>query len=231
MNNLKRMSVFLMFVAAALLLGACAETKRARSVEPTGFFVDHSMLQEGEKDETLLRYVNPRADIGGYTKIMLDPTLIQKPDGASEAQLADLQKLATNFYYHMSKELGKDYRIVKSPEPGAIRIQAAITGARKSFVVGDTLSSVVPVGIGVSLAKDFITGKPMAVGETSMEVKATDAQTGELLGAAIDRRVGGKSFKGKFDSWSHANASVEYWAKRFRHFLCMERGGIECEMP
>jgi hypothetical protein len=112
-----------------------------------------------------------------------------------------------------------------------MRIQAAITGAKKANVVTNTVSSVLPIGMGVSVASDFVTGKPTGVGEASMEIKVTDASTGELLGMAADRRVGGKSPEGIVDTWHDANAALEYWAKRLRYFLCEERGGIGCIEP
>jgi len=231
MKSLKKVSVLLMFVAVAFLLGGCAETKQARSVEPTGFLVDYSILQKGEKDEALLVYRNPDAEINRYSKVLLDSVMMGRPEDATEKQLEDLQKLANNWYVYSVRELQKDYSVVKAPEPGTMRIQAAIADPAKSVVAGDFLSSVVPVGIAASVAKDFATGKPLAVGEITMEIKVTDATTGELLGAMVDKRVGGKSFTGKCDSWSHANAALEYWAKRLRYALCMERGGIACEKP
>ncbi|GAB4343875.1 MAG: DUF3313 domain-containing protein [Candidatus Abyssubacteria bacterium] len=232
MRSWKEVGVLVVaFVVVASLLGGCASSKQARSVETKGFLVDHSMLQKGKDDQALLRYRNPKADIAGYTKIMLDPVLIAKPDKATQEQMADLQKLATNYYVYLSRELGKDYSMVRTPEPGTMRIQAAITGAEKSNVVTNTLSSVVPIGMGVSLAKDFATGKPVGVGEATAEMKITDASTGELIGAAVDRRVGGKNPDGIIDTWADANAAMEYWAKRLRYVLCLERGGIDCVAP
>ena len=42
------------------------------------------------------------------------------------------------------------------------------------------------------------------------EGKITDAETGTLLSAAMDKRVGGKTFK-DFDIWSDVRAAVDYW--------------------
>ncbi|HSA77802.1 MAG TPA: DUF3313 family protein, partial [Nitrospirota bacterium] len=61
--------------------------------------------------------------------------------------------------------------------------------------------------------------------------KITDAMTGELLGAAMDRRVGGKDVKGVFDSWHNADAALKYWAQRTRYALCMGRDGSDCVKP
>jgi hypothetical protein len=112
-----------------------------------------------------------------------------------------------------------------------LRVQAVITGAGKSGPVRELVTSVIPIGIGVSVTKNFATGKPVGVGEMSMEMKVTDASTGELLGAAVDRRVGRKGVEGIFDTWDDADAAMQYWAKRLGYVLCLERGGIGCEKP
>ena len=232
MGKTKRIcAVVAFFSVVALLFGGCASSKQARSAETKGYLVDYSMLQKGKEDQALLRYRNPSADIRGYSKLMLDPVLIARPDDATHEQLADLQKLATNYYVYLSRELGKDYTLVSSPAPGTLRVQAAIAGAQKSNAVTNTMSSVVPIGMAVSLAKDFATGKPVGVGEATTEMKITDAMTGELLGAAVDRRVGGKNPEGITDEWSNADSAMEFWAKRLRYALCIERGGIDCVAP
>ena len=230
---MKRLSLGLAFavVASLLLITGCASSKQARSVEHEGYLVDHSILVKGEKGEALLRYPNPDRDLESYNKIMLDPILFSQPDNASPAQLADLQKLANNFYTYLYQELEKDYTMVRAAEPGAMRIQIAILNAQKSNVVTNTVSSVSPIGMGVSVTKDFVTGKSVGVGEITAELKATDAVTGELLGAAVDRRVGGKNPNSIIDTWADANAAMEYWAKRLSHTLCFERGDTECVMP
>ena len=43
-----------------------------------------------------------------------------------------------------------------------------------------------------SMLKNVATGKPAFTGEAVIEAKVTDAQTGEVLRAAVDRRVGTK---------------------------------------
>ena len=117
------------------------------------------------------------------------------------------------------------------PLPGTIRIQMGIIDADHSKPVRNVLSSVMPIGIGVSLVKYAATGKPSAVGEITGEFKISDAMTGELLGAAIDKRVGGKDLKGIVDTWHNADAALQYWAQRARYVLCTGRGGTDCVKP
>ncbi|MGH8517645.1 MAG: DUF3313 family protein [Panacagrimonas sp.] len=67
--------------------------------------------------------------------------------------------------------------------------------------------------------------------EASAEFKITDAQTGELLGAGVDRRAGGKTLKKGFSSWADVEGAFQYWAERLRYRLCKERGGADCVAP
>jgi len=97
--------------------------------------------------------------------------------------------------------------------------------------VRNTLSSVMPIGIGLSVVKYAATGKQSGVGEITMEMKITDAVSGELLGAALDRRVGGKTPTGIVDTWYNADEGLKYWAKRLSFALCDMRGGTNCVKP
>ena len=62
------------------------------------------------------------------------------------------------------------------------------------------------------------------------EGKITDAETGTLLSAAMDKRVGGKTFK-DFDIWSDVRAAVDYWVKLIVFRLCLLRGESVCKPP
>jgi hypothetical protein len=62
-------------------------------------------------------------------------------------------------------------------------------------------------------------------------MKITDASTGELLGAALDRRVGGKELSKLWSDWHNADDALQYWAKRLRFALCEMRGAANCVKP
>jgi hypothetical protein len=88
-----------------------------------------------------------------------------------------------------------------------------------------------PIGIGLSAVKYAVTGKPSGVGEITMEMKITDATSGQLLGAALDRRVGGKTPSGIVDTWYNADEALKYWSKRLAYVLCNMRIGNNCVSP
>ena len=86
-------------------------------------------------------------------------------------------------------------------------------------------------GIGVSILKYGATGKQSGVGEITAELKVTDAMTGQLIGAAYDRRVGGKAAQGIWDTWYNADQALQYWAKKCAWFVCDAKGGTNCVKP
>lgn len=215
------------------ICSGCASSKRAKSVEYSGFLGDevYARLQKGKDDQALLVYRNEEVDPTKYSKIMIDSVSFYTPGNASPEELADLKHLSNNFYQYLKEELEKDTPIVTISEPGTVRYQVAITSAEGSNHLLEMMSFIPPYGLGLSLGKNFITGKPTGVGDISMEIKATDAQTGELLGAAVDRRVGEKNLSGIGDTWDDADDAMRFWAKRLRYVNCMNAGKTNCVKP
>jgi len=220
-------------IGVAALLGGCAGSYQARSVDvKAATLFDPNILQEGKEGQALYRYVNPKAGSMEYSRILIDPVLVTKNGELDKDELQDYQTLANNAYVYLTNELEKDYNLVKDPLPGTVRIQMALTDADTSKPVRNTLSTFVPVGMVLNLVKYSATGKQTGVGEITVEMRITDAMTGELLGAALDRRVGGKEVSKLWSSWANANAALEYWAQQLRFVFCdMRGGGVKCVKP
>ena len=230
----------MLIVMMALFVG-CAPTKQARSMEKSGFLGDlYPLMHKGEKGEALLVYKNPRvAQIprGTYTKMLLEPVTVWGPPASEQlsSHQKDLQHVANMLYSQAYEQLKKDYDMVSSPGPNTLRIQAAITRADQSYVVLRAVSTI-PAPMNVlalgSLLKDLGTGKPAFVGEASIEMKISDAQTGEILGASADRRVGKRHLDAdSFDSWDDVHKTLAFWAEQVRYRLCQERGRSNCTPP
>jgi hypothetical protein len=229
MMRITTASKFLTFVAAALLVGGCGGSMQARKVDVNESpLVNPELLQKGTGDQALYRYVKPGVDVKAYNKVMIDPVIVRKDGELDQKELENYQKLANNAYVYLARELEKSYTIVQTPQPGTMRVQMAIIDADSSKPVRNTLSTIMPIGIGLSLVKYGATGKQSGVGEITSEMKITDAMTGELLGAALDRRVGGKDITKLWSSWYNADAALQYWAKRLAWSLCDMRGDGNC---
>jgi Protein of unknown function (DUF3313) len=217
------------------LLAGCAASEQARDVTTSGFLGDdYALLRPGEEDEALLVYRAPNANWAAYDKVKLDPVTIWTGEESAFEDFSqpDRQTLADTLYTMLHETLAQDYRMVDELGPGVLHVQTAITDAQASNPTMDTISSVVPQALLVSQAKGLVTGKPGFVGEASGEARVSDGQTGELLAAAVDRRVGGKSVTGApTDSWDDARRAYRYWAEQFRYRLCVERGDTDCTRP
>ena len=227
--------VLVLLLAAACV--ACAPTKQARSVERSGFLGDlYPLMKKGGDGEALLIYKSSRvADIprGTYTKMLLEPVTIWAPPGQRDEQrVRDEQHLADMLYSLTYENLAPDYEMVTEPGPNTLRIQSAITSATRSYVVLRAVSTI-PAPMNAfavgSLVKDLVTGKPLFVGDVSLEMKVLDAETGEVLGASADRRVGKRHLDShSLDSWDDVHQALKYWAQKVRWRFCKERGEANC---
>jgi hypothetical protein len=222
-------------IAVVMLLSGCPATKQARTVERLGFLKDlYPVMSEGNENagESLLIYKNPKVVLmppNSYIRIKLDPVLIfrgpeSKMNGISQNQA---QVMADTFYALIYQELSKDYEMVDQPRPSTLRVQVAITHLEESWPMLDVVSSV-PAPMNAlaagSVLKTIATGKPAFTGEAVIEAKVTDAETGEVLRAIVDRRVGTKKLDAEsFNSWSDVYESLRYWAENGRYQLCKAR--------
>jgi hypothetical protein len=233
MKGMRTTALLAMVLAMALQLSGCGVgSQQARSVDiDNSPLVNPNILVKGTGDQALYRYVNPNVNIKSYNKVIIDPVMVRKDGELDKDELQNYQSLANNAYVYLRQELEKSYQVVYSPEPGTFRVQMAIIDADSSKPVRNTLSTIVPVGIALSVVKYAAVGKQSGVGEITVEMKITDANTGELLGAALDRRVGGKKLTKLWSSWYNADDALQYWAKRLSFVLCDMRGGANCVEP
>lgn len=233
------MTAWLPLALVAVLLFGCAPTKQARSMETSGFLGDiYPKMRKGEEGEGLLVYRSPKLLLiprGTYKKILLDPVQVWGEAKSDPAKQKEMQHVADMLHGLVYKSLSKDYEMVTSPGPHTLRLQAALTKADQSNVVLRAVSNV-PAPMNVlaisNILKTAGTGKPLFVGEVSAEARFLDAESGEVLAASADRRVGGKRLDAdSFDSWDDVYKAMEYWAELMRFRLCEQRGATNCVKP
>jgi hypothetical protein len=223
-------------LAVVVAVGGCATTSRARSVEETGFLgPDYALLTPGGTGQAQMVYQRPGVDWASYQNVLLDPvTLWRNPDSKEKAMSSRDAQLLTDYFYGVIREaLDKQgIPLVTVPEPHTLRAKVAITQAKESHVVLDVVSTVVPSAHAAASLTGLITGKPAFVGEGQVEAKATDAMTGELLEAGIDRRVGGKALTAsEFSSWGDVERMMRLWADHGAYNLCMRMARSSCVAP
>ena len=228
-----------LLLSLIVIAAACTPTKQARSVETTGFLGTlYPLMHQGGEEEALLLYKNPKiATIprGTYKKMLLDHVQVWGEPTTDMVRQGEAQKVADLLYTLAYHGLSHDYEMVSEPGPNTLHVQAAITRADQAYVGLRALSSI-PAPMNVlavaSLLKNIGTGKPLFVGDASVEMKIADAQSGEVLAASVDRRVGKKRIDSdSFDSWDDVHKALAFWVEQTRYRLCQQRGGDNCVAP
>jgi hypothetical protein len=223
-------------VSSLFFLAGCSKTYQTGTgmgeVEKSGFLGDYSMLKPGKEGEATLvyrKYENDHDKWRSYTQILLEPVQIWKGEH-TELIRDDAEYLAKIAWSRLDEELRKDYKMASGPGDGVLRIQVAVTEAGASFPVLDLITTLYPGTRLVSEGKRWAAGTESFVGTVSVEGKVTDSETGELLGAAVDRRGGGKYVTKGFQKWADVEEAFTYWAKQLRWRLCLGRGVPGCDL-
>ena len=220
-----------MLLLAAVVLAGCGSSRPVRNVQPQGFLGDYSRLTPGAEGEAALRYINPDARWASYDKVIVAPVTVWRSPATAEIPEADLKTAADYLYAQLREQLGKDFQLVDRPGPDTLRVEAALTGAKAANQTMVVVSSVVPIGAALSGTYEYVTGKPTFQGEAAVEAKITDAQSGEVLAEAVDRRMGGRALNSAATQWTDVNNILSYWAQQTRFRLCELQKRTGCERP
>jgi Protein of unknown function (DUF3313) len=231
---MKKLEIAVTMAVVAIFAG-CTTSSHARNVTPSGFLGDSaSLLKKGGKDDVLLVYRNPNASWTSYDKIIVDPVVIWDVENSKlpPDQMADFQKLVDEFYRTLKDNLSKDYVITDTPTSGAMRLQVAILNGKKANAPLKVAKTVAPYAGSADTLWAFATGKPAFAGEVSIEYMIKDSQSGELLAAGADRRVGGNQLgNATLKTWGDVQNILVYWSDEARYLLCLDRKAKDCTKP
>ena len=221
-SGARRLKLLTGILAGGLLLGltACKTTHQVRgSVEESGFLKDYSLMKPGTGDQAKLVYFAPDVNWAKFTKVYIEPVELWHSDDPKsklgKLDKEDQQLLINYFHTALSNALSKDYTIVDQAGPDTLMLHGALTEAKKCRPVSNLVSSVVPMGMGLSLVKRVVFGTGLGVGECQVEAEFTDGGTGQIVAEAMDRRAGTKALRTKFDgTFGDVKLCMDYWATR-----------------
>lgn len=224
---MKRIGVI---VVGLMFLISCASTGEKKTTEATpaeeGFLHGYyEKLKPGPKGGANMRWLKPGVDFTKYNKIMLDSVVFFLADD-SEYKGIDgniAKELSDSFNLAMVNALKDKYPLVSEPGPDVLRVRVAITKINQSHPGMSLISTVMPIGMGISILKKGATGSWSGSGTTGAEGLAIDSMTNEVVGAAQDERSAG--FATRYTKWGSAEETFNYWAARFREFLDNAREG------
>jgi hypothetical protein len=201
------------------------QVESGESSAANGFFgADVSLLQPGQKGQAALVYFNPNVRMSQYDKIMLEP--VEFWDSANSTVSPTDQHILTAYAYNKLKEdLQKNFTLVDQGGPGVLILQTALVNATAATPGLRSVSVVVPQLRIINLAQSLATGSYAFVGSAEGMVKATDAVSGQLLAAAIDKRAGGVALSSAAQwRWGDAENAINYWAQKIDSRLLQLQG-------
>jgi hypothetical protein len=131
MNRKIHITLLALFIGLVpLWISGCGTTETAR----TGFLKDYSKLKPHPEVEGRFRYLNPKMNVGDYSKFIVDPVVLQLSKEGKEEEIdqEDLNEQVTFFHKTLVEKLETDYRVVNSPGKGVARLRVAITHIDKT---------------------------------------------------------------------------------------------------
>jgi hypothetical protein len=179
----------------------------------------YALLQPGPKGGVKKRWLKQDADFSRYKKVMLDSVVFYLAK-SSDYQGIDpqvLKDLADKFNKITVDAIKDKYPVVAEPGPDVVRLRVAVTNLEQSRPVLSGITTVVPVGLGISIIKRGVAGSWSGSGATGMAFMALDSTTNEVLAAAVDDQSAG--FAERFTKWGSAEEAFKFWAERLRKFM------------
>ena len=224
-TSVRTLLAVVMGIALVTFTISCASTgapaKGAVAAPQTEGFLDgyYKHLQPGPEGGAKMRWLKPGVDFGKYNKMMLDSVIFFLADDC-EYKGCDpqaMKELADACNLQLVNVLKATYPIVAEPGADVVRIRFAITDLQQSRPVLSAVTTVVPIGLGISLIKKGATGAWTGSGATGAELMAIDSMSGDVIAVAQDKRSAG--FGERFTKWGSAEEAFKFWGERIKLFL------------
>jgi hypothetical protein len=185
----------------------------------------YAKLQQGTKDQIGLVYINPDVNWRQYNKVMIAAvTMGLGPNDKVSEQ--DQQTLSSYYYHALERDLSKDFTLVNQPGPDVMIVRVALTNATTATPVLRTISVVIPQARVLNAVTNLATGSYAFVGSAQSEAEVTNAVTGQVLAAGVDKRSGGLSIKNAdVWEWGDTENAMDFWAQRMATRLQELRSG------
>lgn len=205
--------VFLLLMGMMFLAGCGATAPQQRSGFLGEYYANLKPVEEGNKD--WLRWLKPGVDYSKYNKVMVDYVIFAFAEDSEYKGIdaIEMKELGDGASLAFINALKKEFPVVSEPGPDVIRIRIAITDLRQSNPVISGVTTVVPVGLAVSVVKKGATNTWTGSGATSAEMMVLDSTTNEVLAVGHDMRAAG--FTERFSKWGSVEEAFKFWGERF----------------
>ena len=205
------MKKFLVLLIGMMFLVSCATVAPQKSEFLGEYYKNLQPIGKGGETKS---WIKPGADFTKYKKVMVDYMIFAlAPDSEYKGIDADeMKKLADAASLALVKSLNAKQAVVSEPGPGVSRIKFAITDVTQSRPVVSTITTVIPVGLGINLIKKGTTDEWSGSGLTKAEVIFFDSMTNEVIAAGYADYSAG--FTERFTKWGSVEEAFEHWGER-----------------
>lgn len=177
-------------LTAVTLLIAAPVSAQSRDHAPVSLKSSQKMTQDKPGGESWT-YAQPVSRFAKYRTVIVLPTKVyQGADAQFEGiEPADRARFAAMITDELRSEMAKSFPAPAKPQADTLRIQVTLLGGEKTKGGVATATRVTPIGIGLSAVKSALGKQGTLTGSLLYAVEVHDAQTNELLLAAVRRRT------------------------------------------
>ncbi len=220
-STIRKVMAVIMGMALMGFVISCASTGAqskgaAAGGQKTGFLHGYyEKLKPGQaEDEPKLMWIKPGVDYTKYKKVMVDYVIFAFAEDSEYKGIDanEMKKLADGASLALVNALKKKLPVVSQPGPDVLRVRTAIIDLKQSNPAISAVTSVVPVGLGLSLVKKGATDSWTGSGATTAEMMVLDSMTNGVLGAGEDQMAAG--FSERFTKWGSVEEAFEFWGER-----------------
>jgi len=207
------MKKLMFLLMGAMLLAGCATTNTATQSAFLGEYSKNLKPGSGEGQPKMI-WIAQGVDFSKYNKVMVDYVIFSFADD-SEYKGIDantMKEIADAASLVLVTRIQQDFPVVSQPGPDVLRVRTAITDLKQSKPVLSSVTSVIPVGMAISLVKKGATDSWSGSGATTAEMMVLDSMTNQVIGAGVDERAAG--FTERFTRWGSTTDAFEFWADR-----------------
>ena len=208
----RKMKKLLVLLMGLMFLAACATpaTKYEGVFVPKEYF---SQFTPSPNDKDALVWLRPGYDFAKYNKFMVDYVIFAlSPDSEYKGIDGDeMKKLADAASKALVDAIKEKYPVVAEPGPDVARVRFAIVDLKQSRPVLSGVTSVIPIGLGISLIKKGATGEWTGGGMTKGEVMVLDSTTNQAIAAGYGDYSA--KFAERFTKWGSVEDAFKHWGE------------------
>ena len=227
--TVRKVMAVVMGIALMGFIISCASTgsqskKAPTALQITGFLGDYYKNLKPSKGEGLpgFMWIKPGVDHTKYKKVMLDYVIFALAEDSEYKGIDanEMKKIGDGASLALVNAIKEEFPVVSERGPDVLRVRTAIIELRQSRPVLSGITTVVPVGLGISIAKKGVTNSWTGSGATTAEMMVLDSMTNEVIAAGQDQTAA--EFSERFTKWGSVEEAFEFWgerlAKRLAHF-------------